>query len=270
MPPVSSVSSKAGSAAPNDECSSLVLEHDIPLILATFETALRSMISESQSSVVSWAKDRPSSEKSVCNWDYETAISSDNELVHTAFERHARDTPDKLALDFLNQDGSRTKWTFKDMNTIANAIASVLVKKYKVQVEQPIPICTPRSSAFYACVLAVLKCGGVFTPFSGSPEDRKKYMLDELKARVVLTVDNEDMSWCETAEVFNVSSFVESGDNEEHDQSFTAPTALKNSNLAYQMYTSGEYIPNAKKKRRQLTIYRKHWQVLTASKLELN
>lgn len=161
--------------------------------------------------------------------------------MHTSFERHARDDPDSLALDFLNHDGSRTKWTFREMNAISDGIALVLTQQYKVQVEQAIPICTPKSPAFYACVLAVLKCGAVFTPFTGSPDDRKKFMLEELKARVVLTMDDEDMSWCDTAEVFNVSSLLAAEHKDELDQPFTSPSSLKSSNLAYQMYTSGEY-----------------------------
>lgn len=161
-------------------------------------------------------------------------------LVHSVVEHHAKHTPSTLALDYENETGDHLRWTYSDLNSIGNRIANLLREEHSLQIEESVPICVSKSPAFYACVLGVLKAGGVFTPFSNSPSDRKKFMLDELHAKVVLCVDGEDMNWCTGVSTVNITQLLSDlrGGSEAQKADHGLPD-LRGSNLAYQMYTSG-------------------------------
>lgn len=152
------------------------------------------------------------------------------------FERHTIQKPSDLALDFLHEDQTRTRWSYLTLNSIANRIADALLQTYHIQLEDPIPICVSKSPAFYACILGVLKAGGSYTPFAGSPEERKKFMLGELEPKVVLHTSEENMSWCEGAQLFDVSALIKKHSTSSQRYSLDRAPMLSPSNLCYQMY----------------------------------
>ncbi len=94
----------------------------------------------------------------------------------------------------------------------------------------------PKSPFFYASVLAVLKVGAAFTPVDPqAPTDRKRYMLDELQAKIVITSNAVDTSWINVS-IFNVDDSDALKNMPKDNLHISQPTSA---NLAYRIYTSG-------------------------------
>ncbi|KAG0133500.1 hypothetical protein HOY82DRAFT_640839 [Tuber indicum] len=137
-------------------------------------------------------------------------------LLHSEFERHAKESPSRNSLEYLNKDGEITAWTFEMLNQAANRVAHYLICK-GVKRDDAVPLCLEKSPIFYICVLGVLKAGSAFTPIDPSlPEQRKRFMIEELE---LLDIASEDLSsWP------NSNPMIED---------------LKENCLAYRIYTSG-------------------------------
>lgn len=152
-------------------------------------------------------------------------------LLHHAFERNVREKPAAPALDFLQEDGQRNVWSYEDLGNEANRIARRLLE-HGVGPEQAIPIHLPKSPLFYASILGVLKVGAVFSPFdTAAPADRKRYMLQELNAQLVISEEALDHGWCD-AKILKASENVAIERQSES-------KSIQSANLAYHIYTSG-------------------------------
>lgn len=157
----------------------------------------------------------------------------DGPFLHSNFERHAAIRPNAVALDFQYEDGSRTSWSFKDLNEVSNKVAHALLQ-LKIQPEDVVPVSMPKCPSFYASILGILKSGAAFTPVDHRlPEARKKYMLDELGSKVVLCLDGSSLSWSGDIQCLNISTL-----GHYSKQNPVVPN-LKPDNLAYCLYTSG-------------------------------
>lgn len=191
-------------------------------------------------SILSWRPEYPQDQLSRSHTDVEALESPFGYLIHAAFEFYAESQPNALALDFVSETGERTQWTYATLDAHANRIANVLRTEHGLLVEDSVPICVAKSPAFYACVLGVLKAGGVFTPFSDAPKDRMNFMLDELGSKIVLHVEGEDMSWCLNTSCVNITKLLTDEQLAESSASYqTGRPDVTRSNLAYHMYTSG-------------------------------
>ncbi|MEV6602097.1 amino acid adenylation domain-containing protein [Actinoplanes sp. NPDC051346] len=100
---------------------------------------------------------------------------------HELFEQRARAFPDEIAA----VRGSR-QWTYGELNRRANAIAHTLLDSGLVP-EDVVAVVTERSLEWMACVIGVLKAGGVYLPIEPSfPADRMTTMLRRSDCRFVL------------------------------------------------------------------------------------
>ncbi|KAF2799981.1 hypothetical protein K505DRAFT_264797 [Melanomma pulvis-pyrius CBS 109.77] len=212
--------------------SSLLSDNDANIVVDTFEHALGSLIQHPESA----ASDTfgfPSRLLAASNLDFTRLSPVDGELLHSAMEHNAVSRPDSVALDFQHSDGKRTTWTFKTLNENANQIAHALVQR-EINPEDIIPVHIPKSPQFYASILGVLKVGAAFTPIHPDlPDERKKFILSEIKPKAMLCVNTISSNWCGDIFVLNVDA---TGDHPKHNLTIEnlAPT-----NLAYCLYTSG-------------------------------
>ncbi|RPB21806.1 hypothetical protein L211DRAFT_827739 [Terfezia boudieri ATCC MYA-4762] len=158
-------------------------------------------------------------------------------FLHSLLEQKARDDPAATALEFLDDEGRVSTYTYEAFNQAANQVAHVLLK-YGVKRDEAIPICIEKSPQYYICVLGVLKAGSAFTPIDPSaPAQRKAFMLEELGARWVITnsTDIRDLPARDGLKFIIL---------EEHDLC-SYPVAnpiiedLLPTHLAYRLYTSG-------------------------------
>lgn len=123
---------------------------------------------------------------SISNPPVELSEASDG-LLHTFFESQAKSKPNTLALEFLEDSGSVSKFTYESLNKSANQVAHLLLS-HGVERDDAIPICLQKSPQYYICILGVLKAGCAFTPIDPSaPSQRKAFMLEELGAKFIIT-----------------------------------------------------------------------------------
>lgn len=102
--------------------------------------------------------------------------------VHDLVSEQAALTPDAIAVVY----GER-KLTFKELNQRANQLADVLRQK-GVAKDTPVGICLKRSLELTVALLGVMKAGGACLPLDPDyPSERLAYMLEDSKARVLLT-----------------------------------------------------------------------------------
>ncbi|KAK9388567.1 hypothetical protein V1515DRAFT_533159 [Lipomyces mesembrius] len=163
--------------------------------------------------------------------------------LHSAFETNSIDLANHTALEFLSGDGKIQKWSYSQLNSSADQLASYLCQVYNVQVEDSLPTCMSKSPELYQSILAALKVGAAFCPIDTSmPLSRISYMLQELQAKIILV--NNASEECITQLVVrdaldilvvNISTLVF------HDTCSVESdrTVLDDSITAYRIFTSG-------------------------------
>jgi amino acid adenylation domain-containing protein len=157
----------------------------IETMLARFTILLQSIVSQpelsvGQLSIMTDAERR----QLLVDWNNTAEYFGPFENLQEKFERQVEQSPDAVAVVFENQ-----QVTFADLNTRANMLAHHL-KKIGVDTEAPVAVFMERSIDMIVALLGVLKAGGAWVPLDVSyPKERIAYVLEDSKARVVLTHD---------------------------------------------------------------------------------
>ncbi|MFC3453302.1 amino acid adenylation domain-containing protein [Amycolatopsis speibonae] len=146
------------------------------------------------------------------------------------FEATAAVLPDRPAVAM-----DTTRLTYAELNGEANRLARRLVA-HGVGPERLVALAMPRSIEFVIAILAVHKAGAAYVPVDPDyPEERKRHMLDDTAARVLLCLPGQDVPGA--AVVLSV----------EREPSLTEPNLdegdrlgpLRPDHPAYVIYTSG-------------------------------
>lgn len=160
------------------------------------------------------------------------ADSPHRQCMYELFEEQVERTPNAPAVVFGDY-----QLTYSELNRRANRLANYL-RSQGVAPEVLVAICLERSLEIPIAIMAILKAGGAYVPLDPDfPRARLAFMLDDLKAPILLTVDQLVARLPEhSAHVIcldtNWSSIEAFGqENPPH-------TSLP-SNLAYVIYTSG-------------------------------
>lgn len=102
--------------------------------------------------------------------------------LHQVFSKQVRSHHNRTALIYEN-----VSLTYGELNDRANSLARHL-RDLGVGPEVRVGILVHRSWEMVACILAVLKAGGVYVPFDPDyPPDRVSYMMADSQVRVLLT-----------------------------------------------------------------------------------
>ena len=166
------------------------------------------------------------------NMNFQAFETSDNGLLHSAFERNANERPNSIALDFRHPDGCVTALTFYALNRKANQLAYLLVQ-HGIVPEDVIPICMAKSPEFYISILGVLKAGAAFSPVHPDlPKARKRFMVSELQPKLILGCESS-IEWLDGMLVVNVTTIGQVPATK-----IVVP-GLSPANTAYCLYTSG-------------------------------
>lgn len=105
------------------------------------------------------------------------------------FEKAALLYRDNRALEFEGQSLSYTV-----LNARANALAHYLRDTFKIQIEEVIAFLIPKSDLAIIAILGILKSGAAYLPIDpGYPEERKRYMLEQSGARLLLAVESSEL-----------------------------------------------------------------------------
>ncbi len=155
-----------------------------------------------------------------------------NRLVHHAVEEHARLRPDGIAV----RSGSKVL-TYGQLNRRANQLAHRLCK-LGVGPEAIVGICSERGVEMLVALLGILKSGGAFLALDPEyPKARLAFMLDEARARVLVTEEAASLQLPDTSAQ---KIYLDADAHELARESEQNPiSGVTSENLAYVIYTSG-------------------------------
>ncbi|WP_431081179.1 non-ribosomal peptide synthase/polyketide synthase [Pseudomonas thivervalensis] len=165
------------------------------------------------------------------DWNLVDAPFDQARCIHQLIARQADATPDALAVTFAN-----TRLTYSELDGRANRLAHKLIE-LGVGPEVRVGVAMPRSEHLLIALLAVLKAGGAYVPLDPDyPAERVAYMLDDSRARVLLT----EQAVAATLSVPAETAVLMLDRIELGQYSLNAPiTHVTPDNLAYVIYTSG-------------------------------
>ncbi|KAB8198093.1 amino acid adenylation domain-containing protein, partial [Lysobacter maris] len=146
--------------------------------------------------------------------------------LHRRFERVARQQPDAVAV----VAGDRIL-SFEELDTDANRLASGL-RAQGVAEGAVVAVVLPRTTNLIVAILAILKTGAAYVPVEPDyPMERKRYMVRDSGAEVVLTFEQDDRQYGQ-ARVFNPTALEA--------EAVAEPSSdIGRDGLAYVLYTSG-------------------------------
>jgi amino acid adenylation domain-containing protein len=148
---------------------------------------------------------------------------------HELFEQRARALPDEIAVV-----RGRQHWTYGELNRRANAIAHTLLD-WGLAPEDVVAVVTDRSLEWMACVIGVLKAGGVYLPIEPSfPADRTTTMLRRSDCRFVLAEPGMPVTLPDDGQVLRTDE-IQAGAHQETDPG----VEVGPHQLAYIYFTSG-------------------------------
>jgi amino acid adenylation domain-containing protein len=192
-------------------------------------------------------------------WNDTRATYPNDKCVHQLFEEQAARTPDAPAVVtsswFLaNARAARSAddralaqdreehITYRQLNERANQLAHYL-RSIGVGPEALVGICLERSPLLLVGILGILKAGGAYLPLDPSyPRQRLSFMLEDAKARVLLTQQRLRTSAApsreDAADIRVICLDTDWRDVEAHPRS-DPPHNVGPDGLAYVIYTSG-------------------------------
>ncbi|WP_434695427.1 non-ribosomal peptide synthase/polyketide synthase [Pseudomonas sp. Z1-14] len=165
------------------------------------------------------------------DWNPVDAPFEQDLCIHQLIARQAQSTPDALAVTFAN-----TRLSYSELDGRANRLAHKLIE-LGVGPEVRVGVAMPRSEQLLIALLAVLKAGGAYVPLDPDyPAERVAYMLEDSRARVLLT----EQAVAQTLTVPAGTEVLMLDRIELSSYPFNAPgTTVTPDNLAYVIYTSG-------------------------------
>lgn len=158
---------------------------------------------------------------------------------HQRVEKIAKENPDNIALIYDDLT-SCEKISYKQLNEQANQLAREIEKNinsdaYSHAIENIVAICIPRSIDMIVALLACFKVGTAFLPIdTKSPLERIKYMLNDAKADLILSLSHQQLPEDKTFNRINLDSH-----KYDHHSRDNLNLEISSRNLAYIIYTSG-------------------------------
>lgn len=165
-------------------------------------------------------------------WPYDS-----RQTIHGMFEAAAAQFPDNIALSSIYG-----KLTYTELNEQANRISAMLLNK-GLQKGGFVTLFMERSLELVACLLGILKAGGVYVPVDPEhPEERNRYIVTDTESAFVLT-KSQYRSVAEQlcAGIDTVKEILEldAGILGDIQDSGNPGIAVNSGDLAYVIYTSG-------------------------------
>lgn len=151
-----------------------------------------------------------------------------DKTIYNLFEEQVEKTPDNIAVIYEDK-----KITYKELNSSANRLARVLIKK-GIKTGNIVALLIDRSIEMAASILAILKAGAAYLPLDPNyPLNRINFILQDSNAKLLLT-QNHLLNNTIDCPVLNLDNFL----NYQLDD-LNLDNVNKPSDLAYVIYTSG-------------------------------
>jgi amino acid adenylation domain-containing protein len=155
--------------------------------------------------------------------------------LHVRIAAQAAETPSAIAL-LAPQPSGVQEVTYRDLDRRAFQVARLL-RAHAVGPDEPVGICLERSVEMVVGLLAILKAGGAYVPFDPAwPTERLRFMVEDIRPRVVLTQSRLLEFWRRTA----CETIALDGPCTASDAALEGePAPVSADHLAYIIYTSG-------------------------------
>ena len=151
--------------------------------------------------------------------------------AHHIFEETARLAPNQVA---IIADGR--SFTYGEVNAHADKVAAELIAR-NLPLETPIGVYADRSPELLIAFVGILKAGCTYVPLDPlHPVERLQYMMDEMRAPVVLT-EKREHSLSGSAAFISVADILAAPAKVLPPGAY--PRAFTPDNLAYIIFTSG-------------------------------
>jgi len=166
-------------------------------------------------------------------WNNTDVMYATDVCIHNLFETKVEMLPDAAAV----VQGKR-QLSYRELNARADALAYSL-RQHGVGAEEVVAICLKPSPEMMVSILAVLKAGGACLPLDPSyPKERRKYVLDDSRVKVLLTTsDLADSLPSEGIKVICLDR--EGGFASPRESALNSAAKPGPDDLAYVIYTSG-------------------------------
>src|SRR5579871_6821755 len=168
----------------------------------------------------------------LAEWNSTAMPFPSDKCAHELFEQQAAVTPDSLAVGY-----EQASLTYRQLNGQANQLAHHL-RRLGVGPDSLVGISMERSLDVVVGIYGILKAGGAYVPLDPAyPQERLEFMLEDAKAKVLLTKASLAGKFGKTAAKV-VCVDVEADEIVKESRENPSPVATPD-NLIYVIYTSG-------------------------------
>lgn len=116
-------------------------------------------------------------------------LHSPVELLHQFVERNALLNPHKPALEFNSDFSKYRKWTYQELNHVANRLAHQLKTYADLGRNDIVAVIFNKSAEASIALLAILKTGAAFMAVDpAAPRERQQFILKDSGAKLVVTM----------------------------------------------------------------------------------
>jgi amino acid adenylation domain-containing protein len=152
------------------------------------------------------------------------------DFIHDIIEGQARLTPSAIAVEFEND-----RLNYRELDEQANRLAHYLIAR-GVETDSVVGVMMERSIEMVVSLLAILKAGAAYLPLDPDlPDERLRFMLSDLKPRVILT----KRQWIKHDAPPATIILDEIVDELSRCEASRPEITILPENLAYAIYTSG-------------------------------
>ena len=176
-------SNRNGYGVSFEYCSDLFKEETIGNMIKHFEVLLANILESPEKKI----KDieiitEEEKEKILKEFNNTTADYPRNKTIQELFEEQVEKTPNNIAVVFEDKE-----ITYEELNRKANQLARYL-REEGVKPNDYVGIMVERSIEMIIGIYGIIKAGGAYVPIDPSyPEERIEYMLEDCRAKILLT-----------------------------------------------------------------------------------
>lgn len=157
------------------------------------------------------------------------------QALHQAFQHHARQHPDALAL-VAEDDQGEQRWTYAQLDELSNRLAQDLRRLCRAAPERRVALLLPRGAERIISILAVWKSGAAYVPLDPAHPPARLAQIVEDVAPVALIHGGQALTPAPRCAQFSFQQWCQAAEREPN-----LPPALDYDpqQAAYVLYTSG-------------------------------
>ncbi|MBC8756496.1 amino acid adenylation domain-containing protein [Kordia sp. YSTF-M3] len=196
-----------------------------------FEILLNNVLREPSKKLSQYKYLTEEEELKLYNFNQTKTAYPREETLLTFFKKQVKISPTKIAVKNHN-----TNFTYQELDTISDKIASYILKHFSEEPTLPIAVLLDRNPNFIAILLGILKAGRAYIPLDPSfPKDRLQYIVMHSGVNYVISTEellskvaHDTTTNVLVTELLNTKS-----------ESVTIEDEVHAENTAYIIYTSG-------------------------------